>query len=121
MEASFSAMDTVLAALGQANAVPAAMNRIVDHLQVGLISLVNTLSPDRVVLAGTLSPLMSRFEERMNDALELSVVAQLQPVTLVGSTFGDAQIFGAAELAFEPLLRDPEGLFERVSRAAAAS
>lgn len=48
MEASFSAMDTVLAALGQANAVPAAMNRIVDHLQVGLISLVNTLSPDRV-------------------------------------------------------------------------
>jgi predicted NBD/HSP70 family sugar kinase len=116
-----SSMDTVLSALSQSNAVPAAMERIVDHLQVGLISLVNTLSPDRVVLAGTLSPLMSRFEERMNDALELSVVAQIQPVTLVGSTFGDAQIFGAAELAFEPLLRDPEGLFERVSRATAAS
>jgi predicted NBD/HSP70 family sugar kinase len=116
-----SSMDTVLNALSQSNAVPAAMDRIVDHMQVGLISLVNTLSPDRVVFAGTLSTLMSRFEERMNDALELSVVAQIQPVTLVGSTFGDAQIFGAAELAFEPLLRDPEGLFERVSRATAAS
>jgi predicted NBD/HSP70 family sugar kinase len=116
-----SSMDTVLNALRQPTAVPAAMDRIVDHLQVGLISLVNTLSPDRVVFAGTLSPLMTRFEERMHDALELSVVAQIQPVTLVGSTFGDAQIFGAAELAFEPLLRDPEGLFEEVSRAKGAS
>lgn len=116
-----SSMDAVLRAFSQSTAVPAAMDRIVDHLQVGLISLVNTLSPDRVVFAGTLSPLMSRFEERMNAALELSVVAQIQPVTLVGSTFGDAQIFGAAELAFEPLLRDPEGLFKRVSRATAES
>jgi predicted NBD/HSP70 family sugar kinase len=116
-----SSMDAVVRALSQPTAVPAAMDRIVDHLQVGLISLVNTLSPDRVVFAGTLSPLMTRFEERMNAALELSVVAQIQPVTLVGSTFGDAQIFGAAELAFEPLLRDPEGLFKRVSRATAES
>jgi predicted NBD/HSP70 family sugar kinase len=116
-----SSMDAVLDALSQPTAVPAAMDRIVDHLQVGLISLVNTLSPDRVVFAGTLSPLMTRFKERMHDALEHSVVAQIQPVTLVGSTFGDAQIFGAAELAFEPLLRDPEGLLEGVNRATAAS
>lgn len=108
-----------LDALSRDTPLPAAMDRIVGHLQVGLISLVNTLSPDRVVFAGTLSPLMSRFEERMNDALDLSVVAQIQPVTLVGSTFDDAQIFGAAEIAFEPLLRDPEGLFEQVSRGTA--
>jgi predicted NBD/HSP70 family sugar kinase len=116
-----SPMDVVLDVLSQSTAVPAAMDRIVDHLQVGLISLVNTLSPDRVVFAGTLAPLMSKFEERMNDALELSVVAQIQPVALASSTFCDAQIFGAAELAFEPLLRDPEGLIERVSRATAES
>ncbi|NKR13567.1 hypothetical protein A5N17_18885 [Arthrobacter sp. D2] len=115
-----SSMDEVLTALSQPAPLPAAMDRIVDHLRVGLISLVNTLSPDRVVFAGTLSPLMSRFETRMHDALDLSVVAQIQPVTLVSSTFGDAQIFGAAELAFEPLLRDPEGVLEGVGRATGA-
>lgn len=81
---------------------------VVKHLETGLISLANTLAPDRIVLSGLLAALASRFQGPLSRALGTSVVAQLDPIELEASTLDDDVLVGAAELAFEPLLRDPE-------------
>jgi len=62
------------------------LTSIVRHLEIGLISLVNTLAPDRVVLSGFLSDLAEIFQPRLADSLSLSIVAQIEPVAIVSST-----------------------------------
>ncbi|MDR5700950.1 ROK family protein [Agromyces aerolatus] len=83
---------------------------VVKHLQTGLISLANTLAPDRIILSGLLAGVVSRFEGPLSRALGTSVVAQLDPIELAPSILDDDVLVGAAELAFEPLLRDPEAV-----------
>jgi predicted NBD/HSP70 family sugar kinase len=95
------------------NPTPAARARldsVVDHLEVGLISLVNTVAPDRVVLSGLLADVAGLYPQRLSEMLKLSIMAQITPITLVRSTMKNHRLLGASELAFEPLLRDPEGL-----------
>lgn len=88
-----------------------AFEEILSHLQTGLVSLVNTLAPDRVVLSGLLSGLATRFHAELSRAIGTSVVAQLDPVELASSTLKDDLLIGAAELAFEPFIRNPEAVF----------
>ncbi|GGT17369.1 ROK family protein [Nonomuraea spiralis] len=80
---------------------------VLDALSVGLISLVNTLGPDRVVLAGLLAPLARAWRRQLEEALGRSVVAQVEPVSLRVATLDDAVLLGVAERAFTPLMHDP--------------
>jgi predicted NBD/HSP70 family sugar kinase len=96
--------------LNPSSAAKKRLDGVMDHLEVGLISLVNTLAPDRVILSGLLSDLAALYPERLSETLNLSVIAQISPVTLARSTMKNHRLLGASELAFEPLLRDPEGL-----------
>jgi predicted NBD/HSP70 family sugar kinase len=88
---------------------------IVKHLETGLISLANTLAPDRIILSGLLAVLLARFRGQLTRALDISVVAQLEPIELESSTLDDDVLVGAAELAFEPLIRDPEAVFVSIT------
>lgn len=99
------------------SAARARLDGVVDHLEVGLISLVNTLAPDRVILSGLLSDLAGLYPERLSETLKLSVIAQITPVTLACSTMKNHRLLGASALAFEPLLRDPEGLLGALQRS----
>jgi hypothetical protein len=59
-----------------------------------LISLVNTLAPDRVILSGLLSDLAGLYPERLSETLKLSVIAQITTVTLARSTMKNHRLLG---------------------------
>lgn len=75
--------------------------------KVGLISLLNTLAPDRVVLAGSLSPIAEFFPSVLEEAIATSVVAKAEPMAIVPAKLEQAVLIGAAEQAFDLLRIDP--------------
>jgi len=91
--------------------------QVLPRLRQGLVSLVNVLGPDMVVLGGVLAPLRDLAEEELRSGLRQSVVADVEHVTLVRSELDDAVLFGAAEAAFEPLLHDPKAVLRVAARA----
>jgi predicted NBD/HSP70 family sugar kinase len=93
----------------------AAAARVARWLGVGVGILVNTFNPDIVILGGPLGDLYQATREIVEEAsARSSLVAPREQVRLAASALGpDAQIVGAAELAFEPLLEDPIGTLTR--------
>ncbi|GLY78186.1 ROK family transcriptional regulator [Actinoallomurus iriomotensis] len=102
------------AAAGERDCVAAAA-RVANWLGVGVGILVNTFNPDIVILAGPLGELYQATADTVAEAAaQSSLVAPREQVRLAASALGpDAQIVGAAELAFEPLLEDPIGTLSR--------
>ncbi|CAH1693449.1 ROK family protein [Hyphomicrobiales bacterium] len=76
-------------------------------LRIGLVSLINTLAPDRVVLAGALAPIGEFLPSLLGEVLAMSVVAAVEPVELVPAALDQDVLIGAAEQAFEELKLDP--------------
>ncbi|WP_084075280.1 ROK family transcriptional regulator [Demequina sp. NBRC 110052] len=108
---SGSGWEAITALLDAADAGDAAARSVVDDvlLVVGasLGGLVNLLNPEKVVLGGWVGMLlMSRYEERIREALDAHSLARpAGQAVLAQSTFqGDAVALGAAILALEPLL-----------------
>jgi predicted NBD/HSP70 family sugar kinase len=101
-------------AAGEPDAMAAAA-RVARWLGVGVGILVNTLNPDIVVLGGPLGELFGATAGIVADmSAQCSLVAPREQVRLAASALGpDAQIIGAAELAFAPLLEDPIGTLTR--------
>ncbi|HKS03341.1 MAG TPA: ROK family transcriptional regulator [Arthrobacter sp.] len=89
----------------------AIIDRQVRLLAVGLKSIVNLLNPSLIVLGGFLRILDRAAPDALSEALRSpgtrgpreSVAIELAPLG------EDSILVGAAELAFEPLLRDPAG------------
>jgi predicted NBD/HSP70 family sugar kinase len=89
----------------------AIIDRQVRLLAVGLKSIVNLLNPSLIVLGGFLRILVRAAPDALSDALRSpgtrgpreSVAIELAPLG------EDSILVGAAELAFEPLIRDPAG------------
>jgi predicted NBD/HSP70 family sugar kinase len=87
------------------------IDRQVQLLAVGLKSVVNLLNPSLIVLGGFLRILVRAAPDALSDALRApgtrgpreSVAIELAPLG------EDPILVGAAELAFEPLIRDPAG------------
>ena len=85
--------------------------RQVRLLAVGLKSIVNLLNPSLIVLGGFLRILVRAAPDALSDALRSpgtrgpreNVAIELAPLG------EDSILVGAAELAFEPLIRDPAG------------
>lgn len=101
-----------------------ALDHVGRWLGLGLAGLVNILNPRLVVLGGNfgrIHPFVSRTLEDELDRRALPAPRDL--VRIVPSTIGvNAPLFGAAELALEPLLADPaawmaprEAIAERAS------
>ena len=104
------------AAAGDTEATDAAAH-VARWLGVGVGILVNTFNPDIVVLGGPLGELFAATADIVADmSAQCSLVAPREQVRLAASALGpDAQIIGAAELAFAPLLEDPIGALTRLA------
>ena len=89
----------------------AIIDRQIQLLAVGLKSIVNLLNPSLIVLGGFLRILVRAAPDALSEALRSpgtrgpreSVAIELAPLG------EDSILVGAAELAFEPLVRDPAG------------
>jgi predicted NBD/HSP70 family sugar kinase len=87
------------------------IDRQVELLAIGLKSVVNLLNPSMIVLGGFLRILVRAAPDALSEALRTpgtrgpreSVAIELAPLG------EDPILVGAAELAFEPLIRDPAG------------
>jgi D-xylose transport system substrate-binding protein len=101
----------------------AALAEVGRWLGIGLAGLVNTLSPRRVVLGGRFALLHPFVLAPVEDELDRRALdAPRGHVEIVPAALGaDAPLIGAAELAFEPMLNDPDNWVRtrRVDRAGA--
>ncbi len=87
----------------------AATATVVDYLATGLASLVNVLNPDRIVLGGVLADLLAEHKTRLQRLLaERSFLDQAAEVALHPEQLPSSALLGAAELAMQPLLDDPQ-------------
>ncbi|NEE00665.1 ROK family transcriptional regulator [Phytoactinopolyspora halotolerans] len=79
-------------------------------LGIGLAGLVNVFDPDRVVLGGMYGRAFDVFEAAVVEVLKTRALTP-PTVELVPAALGpESSLIGAAELAFEPLLADPDGV-----------
>lgn len=81
-------------------------------LGVGIASLVNLFSPERVVLGGFLHRIYRHVIEPLRIVLdEQALAASRAQVEVVSAELGaDAPVLGAAEAAWDSLLTDPGGV-----------
>lgn len=87
------------------------------HLATGISTLINILSPERIVLTGFLADLHDAAADHIDQAVtRSSIVARAGKTRIVTGTLTDPVLRGAAELAIGPLLNDPT-LARRVSRS----
>ncbi|MCB0894629.1 MAG: ROK family transcriptional regulator [Nocardioidaceae bacterium] len=97
------------AAAGEARAGEA-VAEVADWCGVGLRAIVNLFNPEVVVLGGCLAQVWRACEDRVNDAMSRSTMMTPREDVLIRSARleDDAQLVGAAELAFAPVLDDPQ-------------
>ncbi len=101
----------------------AALEEVGRWLGIGLSGLVNIFNPRLVVLGGLfgrIHPFVARTVDEALDRRALGAPRQL--VEVVPAALGsDAPLLGAAELGFEPLLRDPAEWFQQGDRPVQAA
>ena len=108
---------------GDAEAV-AAVNHVGVWLGRGLASLCNVLNPSLVILGGSLLTLYEVARDAITIELDRHALrAARRSVRIEEAWLGfDAQLIGAAELAFEGLLHDPvDAWWQTGSRGAAGA
>ncbi len=84
-----------------------------EWVGLGLASLVNLFNPRVVVLGGTLGALYPTMEPTLAASYSRALGPMREQALLVRSELGsDAQLVGAAEVAFADVLEDPAGTLE---------
>lgn len=87
----------------------AAVDRVGDLLGLGLAGLANILNPDRIVLSGLHLDLLAAAPERLPAVVaERSLFGRIGAVPIVSATVCHAGLVGAAELAWQPYLTNPQ-------------
>jgi predicted NBD/HSP70 family sugar kinase len=82
---------------------------VAEALGRAMATLVNALNPERILLGGSLSLLLSAARPQIEQSLgRYALEAQGRTVQLLQPALGaDSALIGAAEIAFTPLLTDP--------------
>lgn len=95
------------------------VNRQLDSLAVALAGAINILNPQLVVLGGFLAALLAVDPDRLHAAVAaLTLEAPFGSVRVSAAELGsNLLMIGAAELAFERLLVDPQGFMTAASRS----
>ncbi|WP_354639043.1 ROK family protein [Kitasatospora camelliae] len=94
-------------------AVRRAVDHVVDRLGLGLAGLVNILNPDRIVLSGLHLDLLAAAPERLAAVVaDRCLWGRSGRVPIVPAQVTHAGLVGAAELAWEPYLNDPQASAE---------
>ncbi|MET1061257.1 MAG: ROK family protein [Aeromicrobium sp.] len=90
----------------------AAVEEVAHWSGVGMRAVINLFNPEMIVLGGCLAQIWEAAGERVNEALErTTLISRRSDVTIRSGEFGmDAPLIGAAELAFAPLLQDPQSV-----------
>jgi predicted NBD/HSP70 family sugar kinase len=90
----------------------AAIQEVAEWAGVGLRSLINVFNPEVIVLGGTLAQLWDSAAAQVEEVLaRRALLAPLTDVAVLPAKLGqDSSLFGAAELAFEAVLEDPQCL-----------
>jgi predicted NBD/HSP70 family sugar kinase len=90
----------------------AAVEEVAHWSGVGMRAVINLFNPEMIVLGGCLAQVWEAAGERVNEALErTTLISRRSDVTIRSGDFGmDAPLIGAAELAFAPLLQDPQSV-----------
>ncbi|WP_051969822.1 ROK family protein [Kitasatospora azatica] len=87
----------------------AAVDAVVDRLGLGLAGLANILNPDRIVLSGLHQDLLAAAPQRLPEVVTgHSLWGRCDRVPVVAAQLRHAGLVGAAELAWEPYLTDPQ-------------
>jgi predicted NBD/HSP70 family sugar kinase len=76
---------------------------------IGLSAIVTIFNPEMIVVSGVLAQVWTARSDQICDVMRSgSMVARREPVSVVPARLGDdSSLFGAAEIAFAPLLADP--------------
>ncbi|MEP9385349.1 ROK family transcriptional regulator [Nocardioides sp. KR10-350] len=89
-----------------------AVDEIAQWLGVGLRAVINVFNPEVIVLGGSLAQLWPSVSDRVERAVRRStLLSPSADVEVRGAELGqDSSLIGAAELAFAPVLEDPQAL-----------
>lgn len=99
-------------AVGNRRAI-AGVRRTGEWVGLGLASLVNLFNPRVVVLGGTLGALYPTLEPTLVQAYARTLGPNREQAQLIRSELAsDAQLVGAAEVAFADVLEDPAGTLD---------
>ncbi|MCU7825727.1 ROK family protein [Kitasatospora sp. DSM 101779] len=89
-----------------------AVAHVVDRLGLGLAGLVNILNPDRIVLSGLHLDLLAAAPERLAAVVaDRCLWGRSGRVPIVPAQVDHAGLAGAAELAWQPYLHDPQAVY----------
>jgi predicted NBD/HSP70 family sugar kinase len=99
------------AAAGEQRAA-AVLDTVAEWVGVGLRGLINIFNPEVVVLGGSLAQVWEAEADQINAVLDRTrLVSPHGEVTIRAAALGqDSPLMGAAELAFAPLLADPQAV-----------
>lgn len=86
-----------------------AVDQVAKLLAIGLAGLANILNPDRIVLSGLHRDLLAAAPELLRGIVaERSLWGRVCQVRIVPAELEHAELTGAAELAWQPYLTDPQ-------------
>jgi predicted NBD/HSP70 family sugar kinase len=90
----------------------AAVEEAADWSGIGLRAVINLFNPEMIVLGGCLAQIWDAAQDKVDEALgRTTLISPRSDVTIRSGVFGmDAPLIGAAELAFAPLLQDPQSV-----------
>jgi predicted NBD/HSP70 family sugar kinase len=102
--------EVITAAAAGEKVAQQAVDEVAEWTGVGLRSLINVFNPEVIVLGGTLAQLWESSAAHVEDVLERrALLAPRTGVTVVPAQLGrDSSLLGAAEMAFETVLADPQ-------------
>jgi predicted NBD/HSP70 family sugar kinase len=84
-----------------------------EYLGTGLAGLINVLNPDRVLLGGLHRCLLEVAPDELRDAVaRRSAWGRASSVPLLACELDEGGLIGAGELAWQPVLDDPEALLD---------
>jgi len=87
---------------------------VADWCGVGIRAIINLFNPQIVVLGGCLAQVWRAAEDRVNEAMSRSVMMSPREDVLIRAAQLDIEssLLGAAELAFAPVLDDPQAVLQ---------
>jgi predicted NBD/HSP70 family sugar kinase len=90
----------------------AAVEEVADWSGVGMRAVINLFNPEMIVLGGCLAQIWDAAQDKVDEALgRTTLISPRSDVTIRSGMFGmDSPLIGAAELAFAPLLQDPQSV-----------
>jgi predicted NBD/HSP70 family sugar kinase len=99
------------AAAGEERAATVLAN-VAEWVGVGLRGLINIFNPEVVVLGGSLAEVWEAELDHINEVLDRTrLISPHGEVLIRPAALGqDSSLLGAAEMAFAPLLADPQGV-----------